>query len=114
VTGWISWPILVAGMLRAGGWTAAGSPGPGRVGPREALADPAYRAAVMSLAFNALPYLAPVALHSRPRLATPAVSARASSLTRITLTRRKTCGITPAATLASTNAVKTVGLAGGA
>ena len=51
---------LVAAKLRAGGWTAAGSPGPGRAGPREALADPAYRAAVMSLAFNALPYLAPL------------------------------------------------------
>jgi hypothetical protein len=51
---------LVAAKLRAGGWTAAGSPGPGRGGPREALADPAYRAAVMSLAFNALPYLAPL------------------------------------------------------
>ena len=51
---------LVAAKLRSGGWTAAGSPGPGRGGPREALADPAYRAAVMSLAFNALPYLAPL------------------------------------------------------
>jgi hypothetical protein len=51
----------VAATLRAGGWTAAGSPLLGRAaGPREALADPAYRAAVMSLAFNALPYLAPL------------------------------------------------------
>jgi hypothetical protein len=51
----------VAAALRAGGWTAAGSPLLGRaVGPREALADPAYRAAVTSLAFNALPYLAPL------------------------------------------------------
>ena len=52
---------LVAARLRAGGWTVAGSPrlGPA-AGPREALADPAYRAAVMSLAFNALPYLAPL------------------------------------------------------
>jgi hypothetical protein len=51
----------VATALRAGGWTAAGSPllGPA-AGPREALADPAYRAAVMSLAFHALPYLAPL------------------------------------------------------
>ena len=50
----------VAATLRAGGWTAAGSPLLGRAaGPREALADPAYRAAVTSLAFNALPYLAP-------------------------------------------------------
>ena len=47
----------VAATLRAGGWTAAGSPLLGRAaGPREALADPAYRAAVMGLAFNALPY----------------------------------------------------------
>jgi Phytanoyl-CoA dioxygenase (PhyH) len=51
----------VAAALRSGGWTAAGSPMVGRgAGPREALADPAYRAAVMSLAFNALPYLAPL------------------------------------------------------
>jgi hypothetical protein len=51
----------VAATLRAGGWTAAGSPLLGRAaGPREALADPAYRAAVMGLAFNALPYLAPL------------------------------------------------------
>jgi phytanoyl-CoA dioxygenase PhyH len=51
---------LIAAKLRAGGWTAAGSPGPGRAGPRAALADPAYRAAVVSSAFNALPYLAPL------------------------------------------------------
>ncbi len=51
----------VAAALHAGGWTAAGSPLLGRAaGPREALADPAYRAAVMSLAFNALKYLAPL------------------------------------------------------
>jgi hypothetical protein len=51
----------VAAALRAGGWTAAGSPVLGRAaGPREALADPAYRAAVTSVAFNALPYLAPL------------------------------------------------------
>jgi hypothetical protein len=51
----------VAAALRAGGWTAAGSPLLGRAaGPREALADPAYRAAVTSLSFNALPYLAPL------------------------------------------------------
>jgi Phytanoyl-CoA dioxygenase (PhyH) len=51
----------VAATLRAGGWTEAGSPLLGRAaGPREALADPAYRAAVMTLAFNALPYLAPL------------------------------------------------------
>jgi hypothetical protein len=49
----------VAAELRAGGWSAAGSPGlkPG-AGPLEALADPSYRAAVMSRAFNALPYQA--------------------------------------------------------
>ena len=52
---------LIAATLHAGGWTAAGSPrlGPA-AGPREALADPAYRAAVLSLAFNELPYLAPL------------------------------------------------------
>jgi hypothetical protein len=51
----------VATALRAGGWTATGSPFLGRAaGPREALADPAYRGAVTSLAFNALPYLAPL------------------------------------------------------
>jgi Phytanoyl-CoA dioxygenase (PhyH) len=51
----------VAEALRAGGWTAAGSPRlrPG-AGPLEALADPSYRAAVTCLAFNALPYLAPL------------------------------------------------------
>ena len=51
----------VAEALRAGGWTAAGSPRlkPG-AGPLEALADPSYRTAVTSLAFNALPYLAPL------------------------------------------------------
>jgi Phytanoyl-CoA dioxygenase (PhyH) len=58
--------VLAAGervseALRSGGWTAAGSPrlNPG-AGPLEALADPSYRAAVTSLAFNALPYLAPL------------------------------------------------------
>ncbi|HEX4094677.1 MAG TPA: phytanoyl-CoA dioxygenase family protein [Trebonia sp.] len=51
----------VAEALRAGGWTSAGSrrlkPA---AGPLEALADPAYRAAVTSLPFNALPYLPPL------------------------------------------------------
>jgi hypothetical protein len=51
----------VAAALRAGGWTAAGSPVLSRAaGPREALADPAYRAAVTGLAFNGLPYLVPL------------------------------------------------------
>ena len=52
---------LIAATLHAGGWTAAGSPrlGPA-AGPREALTDPAYRAAVLSLAFNELPYLTPL------------------------------------------------------
>ncbi|MGI8452218.1 MAG: phytanoyl-CoA dioxygenase family protein [Streptosporangiaceae bacterium] len=51
----------VAATLRAGGWTAAGAPrlSPA-AGPHEALADPAYRGAVMNVAFNALPYLAPL------------------------------------------------------
>ena len=48
----------VAGELQAGGWTAAGSPRlKPAAGPLEALADPSYRAAVTSRAFNALPYL---------------------------------------------------------
>ena len=52
---------LVAAKLRAGGWTAAGSPRlRPAAGPREAVADPAYRAAVMSPAFHELPYLAPL------------------------------------------------------
>jgi hypothetical protein len=51
---------LAAAQLRAGGWTTAGPPVPGRAGPGAALASPAYRAAVTSLAFNALPYLAPL------------------------------------------------------
>jgi hypothetical protein len=51
----------VAAALESGGWTAAGSPLLGRAaGPREAVADPAYRTAVTSLEFNALPYLAPL------------------------------------------------------
>ena len=52
---------LIAATLHAGGWTAGGSPrlSPA-AGPREALADPAYRTAVLSLAFNQLPYLAPL------------------------------------------------------
>ena len=52
---------LAAAALHAGGWAAAGAPGLGpAAGPHEALADPAYRAALMSLPFNALPYLAPL------------------------------------------------------
>lgn len=52
---------LVAAKLRAGGWTAAGSPRlRPAAGPREAVADPAYRAAVMSPAFHELPYMAPL------------------------------------------------------
>ncbi len=52
---------MAAARLAAGGWTAAGCPrlGPA-AGPREALADPAYRSVVTSLAFNALPYLPPL------------------------------------------------------
>jgi Phytanoyl-CoA dioxygenase (PhyH) len=51
----------VAAALHAGGWTAAGSPRLGPAAdPREALADPAYRGAVTSLVFNALPYLKPL------------------------------------------------------
>ncbi len=51
----------VAARLRAGGWNAAGSPRlPPGAGPREALADPAYRAVVTGRSFNELPYLAPL------------------------------------------------------
>jgi Phytanoyl-CoA dioxygenase (PhyH) len=51
----------VAAELHAGGWTATGSPrlSPA-AGPLEALADPSYRKAVTNLAFNELPYLAPL------------------------------------------------------
>ena len=49
---------LVAATLRAGGWTAAGSPRlRPAAGPREAVAD---RVAVLSLEFNELPYLTPL------------------------------------------------------
>jgi hypothetical protein len=52
---------LIAAQLRAGGWTAAGSPRLSlAAGPHESLADPSYRAAVISLAFNELPYLPPL------------------------------------------------------
>ena len=52
---------MVAATLRAGGWTAAGSPRlRPAAGPREAVADPAYRTAVLNLAFHELPYLAPL------------------------------------------------------
>jgi hypothetical protein len=73
VTVWMSWPIPAAWPVTQwrsgrGGWTEAGSPLLSRAaGPREALADPAYRAAVMNLAFNALPYLAPLRETVRPR-----------------------------------------------
>jgi hypothetical protein len=51
----------VAADLHAGGWTTAGSPRLGRAaGPQQALADPAYRKAVIGGAFNALPYLTPL------------------------------------------------------
>jgi hypothetical protein len=49
----------VARELLRGGWTEAGSPRLGRgAGPLEGLGDPAYRAALISPDFNALPYLA--------------------------------------------------------
>ena len=52
---------MVAAALQTGGWTAAGSPLLGQAaGPQEAMADPAYRTAVLSLAFNALPYMGPL------------------------------------------------------
>jgi hypothetical protein len=49
----------VLGQLREGGWTA----GPGSSGAatvREALADPAFRAAITSPALNQIPYLPPL------------------------------------------------------
>ena len=51
--------LAILGQLRAGGW----SPGPG--GPevatvREALADPAFRAAITSPGLNQIPYLPPL------------------------------------------------------
>jgi hypothetical protein len=65
----------VAEALHAGGWTAAGSPRlRPAAGPLEALADPAYRTAVTSLAFNALPYLAPLRATARRILGPAAFS----------------------------------------
>ena len=67
---------LVAAKLRAGGWTAAGPPGPGALvgtsprGPGPAAARRTGRSSPAPI----------MALHSRPRLATLAAPARASSL----------------------------------
>ena len=53
----------VAGRLRAGGWLDdRGIPSvtPRAAGPAEALADPAFRAAIAGAAFNQIPYLPPL------------------------------------------------------
>ncbi|HEX3751251.1 MAG TPA: phytanoyl-CoA dioxygenase family protein [Streptosporangiaceae bacterium] len=49
----------ILGRLEAGGWSP-GPIGPQAVTVREALADPAFRAAVVSPEFNRLPYLPPL------------------------------------------------------
>ena len=75
----------VAATLRAGGWTAAGSPLPGAAaGPREALADPAYRAAVMSLAGSE------VGLPSQCRAADVIIGKAASGQINTSATMRRT------------------------
>ena len=53
----------VADRLRAGGWLDdRGIPSvtPRAGGPRDALADPAFRAAITGAAFNQIPYLPPL------------------------------------------------------
>jgi hypothetical protein len=53
----------VLARLHRGGWAAAGgavSGPPVAAGPKDALADPAYRAAVTGIAFNRIPYLPPL------------------------------------------------------
>lgn len=53
----------VAGKLHSGGWISGqGTPAglPRAAGVADALADPAFRAAVISAAFNRLPYLPPL------------------------------------------------------
>jgi hypothetical protein len=49
----------ILGRLQAGGWSP-GPIGPQAVTVRDALADPAFRAAVVSPGFNRLPYLPPL------------------------------------------------------
>jgi hypothetical protein len=49
----------IHGQLRAGGWSP-GPGGPGAATVREALADPAFRAAITSPGLNQLPYLVPL------------------------------------------------------
>jgi hypothetical protein len=58
----------ILGQLRAGGWSpgrggpggAGGPGGPGAATVREALADPAFRAAITSPGLNQIPYLPPL------------------------------------------------------
>jgi hypothetical protein len=63
----------ILGRLRSGGW----SPGPGgprAVTVRDALADPAFRAAIVSPEFNRLPYLPPLRTLTRQILGPEAFS----------------------------------------
>ena len=58
--------VAILGQLRAGGWSPGpGGPGavpggPGAATVREALADPAFRAAITSPGLNQIPYLPPL------------------------------------------------------
>jgi hypothetical protein len=51
--------LAILGQLRAGGWSP-GPGGPGAATVREALADPAFRAAITSPGLNQIPYLPPL------------------------------------------------------
>jgi Phytanoyl-CoA dioxygenase (PhyH) len=51
--------VAILGQLRAGGWSP-GPGGPGAATVREALADPAFRAAITSPGLNQIPYLPPL------------------------------------------------------
>ncbi|HEY1675248.1 MAG TPA: phytanoyl-CoA dioxygenase family protein [Streptosporangiaceae bacterium] len=51
--------LAILGQLRAGGWSP-GPGGPGVATVREALADPAFRAAITSPGLNQIPYLPPL------------------------------------------------------
>jgi hypothetical protein len=51
--------VAIHGQLRAGGWSP-GPGGPGAATVREALADPAFRAAITSPGLNQIPYLPPL------------------------------------------------------
>ena len=51
--------VAILGQLRADGWSP-GPGGPGAATVREALADPAFRAAITSPGLNQIPYLPPL------------------------------------------------------